>query len=179
MAIVYRTENKLNGKFYYGVHSGSNNSYLGSGVLLKKAINKYGRKNFIRRTIATFDTVQEAYAFESIMVDEALVNNKQCYNVLSGGKGGFNDEHIRQGIAASVKKRTGSKLSEETKQKMRDSSYRSKPVVDIVTGKEWPSLSDAAKELNIPEKTLNNWINGVSPNKSNIMRKEGVDLSQK
>jgi hypothetical protein len=42
---VYRTINNVNSKIYVGVHRSYNiekDSYLGSGVLLEKAIQKYG-----------------------------------------------------------------------------------------------------------------------------------------
>ena len=86
MHIVYRTENKLNGKFYYGVHE-SNDNYLGSGTVLKAAVKKYGRENFIRRTIKSFNSAEEAYSFEQLMVDIALINDPKCYNACVGGKG--------------------------------------------------------------------------------------------
>lgn len=45
---VYRIINKLNNKFYYGVHSTSNidDGYMGSGKRLGYAKNKYGLENF-------------------------------------------------------------------------------------------------------------------------------------
>ena len=91
MAIVYRTENKINGNFYYGVTdqiSKSRRYYLGSGSVLKSAILKYGRDNFVRRAIAEFDTIEEAFALEELIVDQDFVNRRDCYNVQPGGIGG-------------------------------------------------------------------------------------------
>lgn len=44
---IYETTNLKNGKKYIGKHYGElNDSYLGSGTLLKKAIEKYGKESF-------------------------------------------------------------------------------------------------------------------------------------
>ncbi len=42
--IIYITTNLLNGKKYIGKDEKNNPSYLGSGKLLKLAINKHGKK---------------------------------------------------------------------------------------------------------------------------------------
>ena len=46
---IYRTTNLLNGKFYVGRHSTTNmnDGYFGSGIVLKKAIEKYGIENYV------------------------------------------------------------------------------------------------------------------------------------
>jgi hypothetical protein len=44
---IYKTTNLVNGKAYIGKHNGAlTDDYLGSGTLLKCAIEKYGRENF-------------------------------------------------------------------------------------------------------------------------------------
>ena len=51
---VYCTTNILNNKKYIGSHSGHiNDDYLGSGVILKKSIKKYGKSNFIKQILHT------------------------------------------------------------------------------------------------------------------------------
>ena len=42
MHIVYRTTNKINGRYYIGMQNTNNESYLGSGLALVKAVKKYG-----------------------------------------------------------------------------------------------------------------------------------------
>lgn len=86
--IVYKTTNMVNSKFYIGVHNGSNDGYLGSGSLLKEAIRKYGRDCFIRETISTFDTSEEAYEYEKSLITDDLISSSDCYNIGPGGYGG-------------------------------------------------------------------------------------------
>lgn len=44
---IYMTTNLINGKKYIGQHKGKvNDSYLGSGTTITKAIQKYGKENF-------------------------------------------------------------------------------------------------------------------------------------
>jgi hypothetical protein len=44
---VYKTTNKINGKKYIGSHYGkTDDEYLGSGLLISRAIKKYGKENF-------------------------------------------------------------------------------------------------------------------------------------
>ena len=91
MYIVYKVINNINGKYYLGVHKGSDDKYLGSGRAIKQAVKKYGRVNFTRQTIASFDSKIEAFEFERVLVEKHL-RDPMCYNMMSGGLGGF--EHI-------------------------------------------------------------------------------------
>ena len=93
--ILYRTTNKINGKFYIGVHQTNdiNDGYIGSGKLLKAAVLKYGIENFERAVLQIFKRKIDAYQKERELVTENLVKDKNCYNVKEGGRGGF--DHIR------------------------------------------------------------------------------------
>lgn len=58
---IYCTTNKINGKKYIGRHEASEfepEKYIGSGTLLIRAINKYGRENFSCELIEECETVQ-------------------------------------------------------------------------------------------------------------------------
>jgi len=87
----YRITNLINGHFYYGVHNTQNldDGYMGSGVRLQIAYKKYGIENFKKEILKYFDTKEEAFQFESEVVNESLINNYNCYNLSPGGKGGF------------------------------------------------------------------------------------------
>lgn len=88
----YRTTNTVNGKFYYGVRHSENpekDSYLGSGLVLKEAIQKYGREKFRKDILEYFPSMEKAYEREAEIVTDDLVSNPMCYNVKHGGKGGL------------------------------------------------------------------------------------------
>ena len=90
--IVYETTNTINGKYYIGVHKQNGSSfdgYLGSGKILKRSINKYGKENFFRSTIKSFDDKECAYLHEKEIITKELINNSNCYNIKRGGSGGW------------------------------------------------------------------------------------------
>ena len=85
---VYCTTNKINGRKYIGSHTGKiDDSYLGSGVNLKKAIEKYGRDNFIKKILwigpIEFKMEMETYWCEYFDTG----NNSLFYNCSSKGTG--------------------------------------------------------------------------------------------
>lgn len=97
--LVYTTVNKKNGKFYIGSHRtlNINDGYLGSGKLIKKAIQKYSRQNFVRIDLHTCRSYEEMIAEEKRLTKQFTVNNKQCYNLLIGGGHSFkyiNDNNL-------------------------------------------------------------------------------------
>ena len=102
--IFYITINSINGKFYFGVHRTNPqvfDGYIGCGIARQsqatldiafhKAVKKYGYDNFKRTTIKVFDTKEEAYEFEKLIVTPTLLKSKQCYNTTIGGIGGGNE----------------------------------------------------------------------------------------
>jgi len=118
---VYKTVNLINNKFYIGVHKSKtkhDKSYFGSGVALSRAIEKHGIENFSNTVLAYYDSLQDAYAAEKLMVTEDTVNQKDCYNMIPGGKGGSanylmteeNLERMRQPKSQQVKDKISATL---------------------------------------------------------------------
>jgi len=91
--LVYKTTNNVNGKYYIGAHKTNNigDNYLGSGVALRRAIKKYGKKNFTKEIIGVFTEEHSMFEAEKKFVEESI-RDRKCYNMRSGGKGGF--DHI-------------------------------------------------------------------------------------
>lgn len=91
--LLYKITNLLNNKFYIGVHSTKNinDNYFGSGAILKKAINKYGKVNFKKEILLELNSKEEMYEIESLFVDLIFINRPDVYNARVGGRGGFSD----------------------------------------------------------------------------------------
>lgn len=86
--IVYQTTNKITGKKYIGQHKckTEKDSYLGSGKILKRAIAKYGRENFVRETLYKAETPEELDKKEIEFISKyAATSSDDYYNVAEGG----------------------------------------------------------------------------------------------
>lgn len=110
---VYKTTNLINGKKYIGVSVSKDLKkrewYLGSGILLKLAIKKYGKDNFKKEIIKEFITEKEARDYERYLIDKLnAINDEKYYNLVAGGYGGSVSKHI-------VSEETRRKISEGRK----------------------------------------------------------------
>ena len=121
---VYVIVNKINLKLYFGSHSwegeGLDPSYLGSGKIIKQAVKKYGRDNFIIQPIKFYPTVEECRkAEEELLRKYDIANNQYCYNIKNSAigwdKGLKRSEEFRRKISESKK---GCKLSDEHRKKI-------------------------------------------------------------
>ena len=110
--IVYMTINLINKKKYIGKDTKNKKEYLGSGILLKKALEKYGKENFkkiILEKCSDKKNLEEREKWWISFFD--AVKSKEFYNLLDGGVGG------------SV---VGHKVSEETREKIRKAKLGTK-----------------------------------------------------
>lgn len=118
---VYQITNKVNGKIYVGAHSTANldDGYMGSGIYLKNAIQKYGEKNFEKQILAFYDGIDEMFLGEAEIVTPEFVLREDTYNMMTGGIGGRlgvkqSPEMISKRIA--TRRASGSYLTENTSQ---------------------------------------------------------------
>jgi group I intron endonuclease len=101
------TINLVNKKKYIGKDVKNKKSYLGSGVVLAKAIKKYGKDNFIKIVLEKCSNKQHLEEREKWWINFFdAVKSKDFYNMLDGGTGGAVVGHI---------------ISEETKKKIKNS----------------------------------------------------------
>lgn len=88
--IIYKITNRLNNKFYVGKHKTLDKSdgYLGSGILIDRAVKKYGKENFDKEILFECATEEEMNRVETNIVDEDFVSRDDTYNLALGGFGG-------------------------------------------------------------------------------------------
>jgi group I intron endonuclease len=132
---IYRITNKLNGKTYIGQHKCWRNKidkYFGSGNLIIKAINKYGKENFEKEILYTNILNKDtADSVEMYAIAKERKLGKAEYNICKGGQGGsakgrtFSNE-TRYKMSIAAKKRKRMPMSEETKAKI-SAIHKGKP----------------------------------------------------
>lgn len=84
---IYKITNLINGKFYIGQQIAGKKDYLGSGILIKKAIKKYGIKNFKKEILCKCNCQEVANTLEQFCI--LYENARECgYNIANGGKSG-------------------------------------------------------------------------------------------
>lgn len=92
---IYMTKNKVTGHLYIGKHRRTMNPddindswYLGSGVLLQRAIEKYGTNNFERTILCECPDDQSLNEMERRFISYYnAVDDNQFYNLTFGGDG--------------------------------------------------------------------------------------------
>lgn len=144
---IYKTTNTVTNEYYIGKHETKNlnDNYLGSGLRLRNAIEKYGKEKFVREIIEFCESKNELNEREIYHIN-LHISEEKCYNIALGGQGGcislFPEnpkyEEIKNKISRTKHKTSdliyerttrlheekrigmyGKRHSEETKQKMR------------------------------------------------------------
>ena len=141
--IIYKTTNLINGKIYIGKYEGKYNYYIGSGKIIKRAIEKYGKENF------KFEVVDKASSIEELNIKERewiakLDTYKNGYNSSKGDKNMPMEELTKAKISAKLKGRK--------------KPHFNKPVVEITTGKEFESQTEAFNYFGLGRNTVYNSI---------------------
>lgn len=121
--IIYKITNNVNGKLYVGKHETNkiDDSYFGSGVVLKQAINKYGTNNFKKEILEYCDNKENLNEREVYWIKELNTICPNGYNINKGGKGGdnFTNNPNKEKILENLKTlNIGRKASNETKVNM-------------------------------------------------------------
>lgn len=122
---VYKITNLVNGKIYIGKHSTDNldDNYMGSGVVLHQAYQKYGLEHFKKEVIQFYNGGDELNQGEIFWIARFNSTDPNIgYNRTFGGDGGGLLEETKRKISETLKGRVawnkGKHHSEEQKQKI-------------------------------------------------------------
>ena len=186
---IYITTNLVNGKKYIGQHKSEKflgNSYLGSGIVLKESVRKYGKENF------SVEMLEECYSIKELNSREVYwinfyeaVNSNVFYNLSGGGKGGGNiysltleerliiketqskrmtglhhSDKTKEKISESLKgKRKGCTLKESTKKKMSEVRFgKTHKESTVQKYKNFRWINDGTKSYRIDYSLLDEYI---------------------
>ena len=85
---IYKITNLITGHYYIGAHSTRNimDDYMGSGVLIRKAIKYYGIEAFSKVMIKNCKTRRAMFIAERKIINRDIVNDPNSYNLITGGK---------------------------------------------------------------------------------------------
>ncbi len=92
---VYRTTNNITNKKYIGISHydrSDNNSYFGSGTIIKNAIRKYGKQAFTKDILEECDTFEALIEAEGKWISKYnAVESDEYYNLMPGGHAGYSE----------------------------------------------------------------------------------------
>lgn len=165
MYYIYEIKNLINGKTYIGQRKCPDNkipsedSYMGSGKLIIKAIEKYGVENFTKRIIAICEIRKVINELEKIYIALYRELDKAEYNIANGGEGlvcsgeieiqrrkriseknknksswnkGRTNVYSKETLMKMSKSHKGCKISEETKRKISESNKGKLPSEECI-----------------------------------------------
>lgn len=133
--VIYITTNIVNGKKYLGKDTKNDPNYLGSGVILKLAIKKYGKENFKKEIVEVCQDQTKLKLREKYWLDfYDAGNNKMFYNWhnhSTGSPKGKKHPNYKKPLSDYARRKLsefhrGKVLSEETKRKMSESQMGEK-----------------------------------------------------
>lgn len=181
---VYETTNSLNNKKYIGkcIYGRKNNweTYLGSGLYLKRTIKKYGAENFIRTILDEADSAEELNELEErYILERNAVESADYYNIKHTSIGGDiftnnpNKETIRLHRVRQMSGKGNHQHGKLKTARMLESVKKANSKAVIIDGVQYLSCSEAARILGIKVTTLHNRLNSdLYPNCKRLVEKK-------
>ena len=124
---IYRITNLINGKTYIGQHRYKklDDEYMGSGVLIKRAIKKHGIENFKKEILYSRIQYREtADDMERFAIAKERAIGKAEYNIANGGMGSAGFHYSEEYKKKMSESKMGHFVSEETKRKLSEATRR-------------------------------------------------------
>ena len=127
---LYKTTRIHDGRFYIGLHSTDDmdDGYMGSGKWIRRSLNKHGVSAHTKEILEFLPSRASLTAREAEVVNEQLLSDPRCMNIVPGGGGGVGrplpcSEVARQKIAEANR---GQKRTDETRRKMSEAKIGKK-----------------------------------------------------
>jgi len=110
---------RFDGAYYIGLHSTNdlNDGYFGSGTRIRRSVKCHGRDAHTLLILEFYPTRESLVLREGEIVNQALLDDPLCMNILPGGTDNLNRSAI-------VNAQRGRFVSEETRLKMSESAKR-------------------------------------------------------
>lgn len=191
MYYIYEITNNINGKTYVGQHkyTNINDSYMGSGKILREAFDKYGKENFTKEILISGIPYKEvADHFERFYISLYRQEGKCEYNIADGGQGGNLGEEVNRKLSEANKGENnpnyGKHHSDEAKQKISDAEKgkvisaetraKMSEAKKNISAETRQKLSDALKGRHLSDETRKK----ISDGKKNISAETRKKLSE-
>lgn len=99
---IYKITRVETGRFYIGMHSTDDldDGYFGSGKIITASIKKHGIDAHVKEIIEQLPSREALKLREKELVNEELIGNKLCMNLVIGGNGGWSKEASLKGVAS-------------------------------------------------------------------------------
>jgi group I intron endonuclease len=185
MYYIYKTTNIITNKIYIGkrvYREKDDDWYLGSGLLLKKSIKKYGRKFFKKEILEWCNSEKELSEREKFWIKYySATNLKIGYNLSLGGDGGnvgiLAYEKISLKLKNKKKKKSfGENVSKKLKGKKRSDATKEK-IRKTLSGRKRPKVVGMKISTSIKEKYKNGWKSPVKRMVYQYDKKSGIYLN--
>ena len=120
---LYRITNKLNDKFYIGIHSTDNldDGYFGSGKYLKRSIERHGKNNHEMQILEFHESRDSLKQKEAEIVNEELLSHPLCMNLTLGGGDGW---HFCNSSKEEIEKRCWQWVKAHSEKMAADPDYK-------------------------------------------------------
>ena len=107
--VIYKTINLVNNKIYIGQDINNNPKYLGSGKIFKRALKKYGIKNFKKEILECCINKEQLNEKEIFWIKKLKSTDEKIgYNISFGGEASmFNKRHSLESVNKISNNRKG------------------------------------------------------------------------
>lgn len=162
---VYKTINTINNKIYIGFHNINDmddilttesvydsifkDGYLGSGKLIKRAIEKYGPENMKQELLLVTDDREEAEELERSLVNKEFVEEDTNYNLSIGGNVCIMFGENNGFYGKTHTKDTIEKIQESRNRTLKICPFSWSEIIDSVSGTIYYNIQEVYNNFNI------------------------------